>query len=104
MSTTGDEVAAEQAAELAKAEQFAKWQAETMVALFHGDTQVTDWVPFLAGKVPVPDEWVKSHKYALNLMPALRLRMQNGNGISAARTHVQEHVVKSYLITWRTVW
>lgn len=95
--------AAEKAAKEAELE---RWRQETMVALFDADTdtQVSEWVPFATGKAPVPDEWVKGNKLARNIMPTLQLRMQNGNGVSAARPSVQEVITKTYAITWRTVW
>jgi predicted Zn-dependent protease len=100
------EKAAKAAEKAAKAAELEKWRQETMVALFDPDTdtRVSEWVPFATGKAPVPDEWVKHNKLAVNRMSALQLRMQNGNGVSAARPSVQEVVTRTYAITWRTVW
>lgn len=82
-----------------------KVQQETLVALFDGDTQVTDWAPFAEGKAPVFDNWLdprREHEqyHAMNQMT---MRTQDGNKVRAS-TSVQEKVTKSYAITWRTTW
>lgn len=88
-----------------KAEALRKVQQETLVALFDGDTQVTDWAPFAEGKAPVFDNWLdprREHEqyHAMNQMT---MRTQDGNKVRAS-TSVQEKVTKSYAITWRTTW
>lgn len=89
-------------AERVRTEHLQKAQAETLVALFDGDTQVSAWVPFADGKAQVPAEWM-NQRYARNLLPTLQLRMENGNYVRPG-THVREHVVTTYSITWRTAW
>lgn len=86
------------AAAALKAEQLKKLQQETMVALFDPETdkQISDWVPFAAGEVPVPNGWVKGGQVSF------QLRTKDGHGISAARPSVKEHVVRTYSLTWNT--
>jgi hypothetical protein len=95
-----------EAAKRAKAEALAQTQQATLVALFDGEEQVTGWVPFADGKVPVPDGMLDQRKpyFELNgTLPSLQMRTQDGN-VVRARKSVQEHVVRSYSITWRTMW
>ncbi len=82
----------------------AKFQRELQVALFDGDTQVSDWLSFAVGKIPVPDEWVKHHNFSKSTGPRLQLRTKDGAGISSANASVQEYIAKTYAIAWRTVW
>ena len=81
-----------------------QFQRELQVALFDGDTQVSGWVSFAEGKIPVPNEWAKQRKFSANTGPRLQLRTKDGAGMTAAGAHVQEHITKTYSITWRTVW
>ena len=76
---------------------------DELVALFHGNVQVTEWVPLSSGKAPVLDEYLAGGKNRVRNLPFLQLRTQRG-GTVAADTGVQEHVVTTYAITWRAVW
>lgn len=84
-------------------EEQARFQRDLEVALFDGDTRVSDWVSFAIGKIPVPAEWVKQHNFSKNTGPRLRLLTKDGAGVSSASPSVQEHITKTYAITWRTV-
>jgi hypothetical protein len=106
------ELAAEKAAQKAERERIeqerreaaAKFQREIIVALFDGDTQVSDWVSFAVGKIALSDEWVKHHNFSQNTGPRLKLRTKDGASVSSANASVQEYVTKTYTIAWRTVW
>jgi hypothetical protein len=82
----------------------AKFHRELQVALFDGNTQVSDWVSFAVGKVPVPDQWAKVNNFSRSTGPTLQLRTKDGAGVSSAEAHVQEIITKAYAITWRTAW
>lgn len=85
-------------------EEHEKSLRELQVALFDGNTQVSDWTSFAEGKIPVPDEWVKQHNFSTNTGPRLKLMTKDGAGVSSASASVQEHITKTYSIAWRTVW
>lgn len=90
--------------EQAKRDAHAQFQRDLEVALFDGDTQVSDWTSFAVGKIPVPDEWVKAHNFSANTGPRLKLLTKTGASVSSAAASVQEHVTKTYSIAWRTTW
>lgn len=103
-----EEKAAAEAAKAAKVvadlERTKRFQQELQVALFDGDTQVSDWVSFAEGKIALSDEWVKQHNFSQNTGPRLKLRTKDGASVSSANASVQEYVTKTYSIAWRTVW
>lgn len=103
-----EEKAAAEAAKAAQAvadlERTKKFQQELQVALFDGDTQVSDWVSFAEGKIALSDEWVKHHNFSQNTGPRLKLRTKDGASVSSANASVQEYITKTYSIAWRTVW
>ncbi|HEY2085479.1 MAG TPA: hypothetical protein VGH54_05520 [Mycobacterium sp.] len=103
-----EEKAAAEAAKAAKVvadlERTKKFQQELQVALFDGDTQVSDWVSFAVGKIALSDEWVKHHNFSQNSGPKLKLRTKDGASVASANASVQEYVTKTYAIAWRTVW
>jgi hypothetical protein len=110
--TDWEGAAAELAAEKAEKERLeqerrdehAKFQRDLQVALFDGDTQVSDWVSFAVGKIALSDEWVKHHNFSQSSGPRLKLRTKDGASVSSANASVQEYVTKTYAIAWRTVW
>jgi hypothetical protein len=102
------ELAAEKAekerAEQEKRAAAAKFQRELQVALFDGETRVSDWTSFAIGKIELDDKWVRMHNFSDHTGPRLQLRTKDGAGVSSANASVQEVITKTYSIAWCTVW
>jgi hypothetical protein len=74
-------------------------QQRTEVALFHGDKQITDWVPFADGKIPATEEWLEKKRHDRLVSSFVTMRTRKGHNV-AAEPRLQEHVVTTYTYTW----